>query len=102
MNPETVYVLALTYKIRFYDSDAGACYAGCGHRILSIHRHHAFANDLATRFNPVLTLVEAETIAFPIQASSLAFKKQFGFAPYEMDQDAYDFKLVVESYTLEP
>lgn len=96
-----VYLLSLVYEIFFDDADAGACYAGDGHRLISAHQSRATAEAIATEFNPVFAQADLEHIVFPVRAASRLLKKKFGFTVHDID-DGRNFKLVVATLEVEP
>ena len=100
MNSPKVTILTLTYSIRFRDSDEGNCYAGDGMRILSVHTSRETAEQIASEFNPILSLAEKETVVYPVQKFNRAVKAKFGFTLDSID-DGYDFKLKVEDFDVE-
>ncbi len=97
----TVHILTLGYDIRFYDADDGASYAGEGQKIVSVHTDREQAEAVAAEFNPVFALAEKEHTVFPIQPFNQRIQDRFGFTCHRFD-DAYNFKLTVESFDVVP
>ena len=93
----TVSILKLEYSINFNDADDGACYAGDGSRILSVHRLKKDADSIAKEFNDVVDLAEKEDVVFPIQKFNNILKDKFGITLHDIS-DGYDFRLAVETH----
>lgn len=101
MPPAKVSILTLVYEILFRDSEEGACYAGEGRKILSVHTRRDEADAIADEFNPILSLAEKERIIFPVQKYNGAIKARFGFTLDGIEEDGCKFRLVVEDFDVE-
>jgi hypothetical protein len=95
-----VSILILTYEITFEDADSGTCYAGDGKRIISVHRDRAAADAIASKFNPILTEADKESIVWPMQKYNKILKNRFGFVCHDID-DSRNLKFEVVDYDLE-
>ena len=95
-----IHILSLQYDIEFHDSDEGRCYAGEGRRIISVQKNKACVNAIISAFNPILAQAEKENIVVPIQPFNRRLRKQFGFDLHDID-NGYNFKLIVETYTVD-
>ena len=94
-----IHIVSLKYSISFNDADYGPSYAGDGCKLISIHEVKSEADALVVEFNPIFALAEKNSTICPKQESDRKLDEQFGFNVHDID-NGYDFKLVVETYTI--